>query len=375
LGRLDYLKQYESVNTVRTYKIALMGFFKTIYNVEEPLADLAEKYFAGKRDYEEDMRNFLASVKKMAPKTVKQRLSAVRVFLLENDVELPQKFWRRLRGRVRGNRALTLDKVPNNLQLRRIMMHLPIQGKSLFLCLASSGMRIGEALQLRLGDLDLDADPARVNIRGEYTKSGNSRVTFISKESSEVVEEWLKVREEYLESASARSRYDKSTEDPRLWPFSAVNARHVWNIGLSKTGNGGRDQMTRIRQMHPHTLRKFFRTKLGAVIPVDVVEALMGHEGYLTEVYRRYTMEDLARFYKQGEPALLVFTEAEEVGKLRAEVEDRNKQLQTRVNGLTAENLELKTRFSRMELEHVEFKKKIETNLKQLRKQLEELSS
>ena len=30
-------------------------------------------------------------------------------------------------------------------------------------------------------------------------------------------------------------------------------------------------------------LRKFFRTRLGAVIPVDVVEALMGHEGYLTE--------------------------------------------------------------------------------------------
>jgi len=33
--------------------------------------------------------------------------------------------------------------------------------------------------------------------------------------------------------------------------------------------------------VHPHVLRKFFRTKMGSVIPVDVVEALMGHEGYL----------------------------------------------------------------------------------------------
>jgi len=34
-------------------------------------------------------------------------------------------------------------------------------------------------------------------------------------------------------------------------------------------------------------------------IPVDVVEALMGHEGYFTEVYGSYTVEDLARFYKK----------------------------------------------------------------------------
>jgi len=69
----------------------------------------------------------------------------------------------------------------------------------------------------------------------------------------------------------------------------------------------------------------------------------MGHEGYLTEVYRRYTHEDLAKFYKQGETSLLIFTEAGEVSKLRAEVEDRNKQLQTLVNGLTTENLQLKS--------------------------------
>ena len=84
---------------------------------------------------------------------------------------------------------------------------------------------------------------------------------------------------------------------------------------------------------------------------MDAVEALMGHEGYLKEVYRRYSVEDLARFYKQGEPALLIFTEAEEVGKLRAELEERNKQLQTLVNDLTAEKLELKSRLARVDAE------------------------
>ncbi len=62
-------------------------------------------------------------------------------------------------------------------------------------------------------------------------------------------------------------------------------------------------------------------------------------------------MEDLT---KQGEPALLIFTEAEDVGKLRLEVEERNRQLQTLVNGLTKENLELKSRMARLELETTE---------------------
>ncbi|MDW8003991.1 MAG: hypothetical protein RMI04_04200, partial [Thermofilaceae archaeon] len=94
--------------------------------------------------------------------------------------------------------------------------------------------------------------------------------------------------------------------------------------------------------VHPHVLRKFFRSRLATVIPVDVVEALMGHEGYLTQVYRRYSIEDLANYYKQGEHTLLIFA-SEDVSKLRADLEERNKQLQTLINGLASENMELKT--------------------------------
>lgn len=82
---------------------------------------------------------------------------------------------------------------------------------------------------------------------------------------------------------------------------------------------------------------------MATVVPVDVVEALIGHEGYLTEVYRRYSLEDIAKFYKQGEHTLLVFTQAEEISKLKLEIEEHNKQLQTLINGLATENMELKT--------------------------------
>ncbi|NIM44077.1 MAG: tyrosine-type recombinase/integrase [Nitrososphaeria archaeon] len=266
-------------------------------------------------------------------------------------MELRQVFWKRLRARRRGTRALTLDKVPSNEEFRKIITHMPIQGKALYLMLAASGMRIGEALQLRLEDIELDSDPVKVKIRGEYTKTGNPRIAFVSSEAREAVEEWLKTREEYIGRAVGRShRYEKASEDDRLFPFLDSTAYIMWKNALKKTRNHEKDPSTKRLRVHPHVLRKFFRTKMGTMVPVDVAEALMGHEGYLTALYRKYSDEDLARFYRQGEPSLLVFTESGEISKIKQEIDERNRQLQTLVNGLTAENLELKARVAKTEL-------------------------
>jgi predicted nuclease with TOPRIM domain len=46
--------------------------------------------------------------------------------------------------------------------------------------------------------------------------------------------------------------------------------------------------------------------------------------------------------------------------KLKGEVEQQSRQLQTNLNGLVTENLELKTRMARMELENVDLKGRIQ---------------
>jgi len=306
------------------------------------LQEYAERYFSEKREYEEDVEKFFISIKERPPKTIILMLSGVRTFLAENDIELKQTFWRKLRRRIKGSRARTKDKVPSNKELRRIFMHLPVKGKALFSVLESSGMRIGETLKLALDDVNLESDPVQIDIQGEYTKSGNSRTTFISREAKEAVLEWLKIRDKYLEVAVARSkRYKKKAEDQRLFPFDVSTAYLMWRSALNKTQNGQRDKATQRYLLHPHVLRKFFRTRMGTVIPVDIVEALMGHEGYLTEVYRRYSLEERAKFYKQGEPTLLIFSETGEVEELKKEVEKGKKELQDLVNNLASENIKL----------------------------------
>jgi integrase len=310
MGKVEnFLNMFNSKNTINAYKWCLSEFFKSIYNIKienfEILEKLAENYLLENRNYEEDIEKFFILIKDKPPKTIKLMLTAVKTFLIENGIETKEAFWRRLRKRIKGSRALTLDQVPSNQELKQIILHMPIHGKALTLLLASSGMRIGEALKLKIEDIDLEK--CRINIKGEYTKTGNPRIAFFSKEAREMIKEWLKVREDYLKRSVKRSIvYKKSLEDRRIFPFEMPVYYEIWKRAVKKAGFEKFDSSTKRQLVHPHVLRKFFRTRMATVIPLDVVEALMGHEGYLTEVYRRYSIEDLEKFYSQGESVVLI---------------------------------------------------------------------
>jgi hypothetical protein len=56
------------------------------------LEEANQKYFSQQRNYEEDIPHFLKSLNGLAPLTIKLKMSNVKTFLLENDIDLPQKF-------------------------------------------------------------------------------------------------------------------------------------------------------------------------------------------------------------------------------------------------------------------------------------------
>ena len=100
--------------------------------------------------------------------------------------------------------------------------------------------------------------------------------------------------------------------------MSYPNAYTIWQNALTTSGFTQRDQSTKRLLYHPHTLRKFFRTRLGSVIPRDYVECLMGHEGYLASAYVRPDLEALIREYKAGMYVVSVFGLAEGLHQLKA---------------------------------------------------------
>ena len=139
-------------------------------------------------------------------------------------------------------------------------------------------MRIGKALQLKLENIEFTEDLVKFNLRREYTKSGDSRYCFASREAKEALEEWLKTRLNFLKRAVGRSHiFEKDVEDGRLFPFTTNTAYYIWNKALDKAELNGKDKTTERRKLHPHSLRKFFRTKMASLIQARANRKLHNH--------------------------------------------------------------------------------------------------
>lgn len=97
MGRLDFLEQYSSVSTPSNYRVEYRDFFELVYGRREPPEDLAGKYFTkGRGGYQKDVRGLFVSLEVCTPKTTRHKLTAVRTLLIEDDVELCDKFWKRI---------------------------------------------------------------------------------------------------------------------------------------------------------------------------------------------------------------------------------------------------------------------------------------
>lgn len=56
--------------------------------------------------------------------------------------------------------------------------------------LATTGMRAVEALSIRIKDIDFHSNPAKLFVRGEYTKTKADRTTFLTEELTQQLKSW-----------------------------------------------------------------------------------------------------------------------------------------------------------------------------------------
>jgi integrase len=350
-----WLATYTQKNTRNIYKSSARHFLTCIYGGELDRPDtkyekLSEKFIsecnARKRDYFKDLQDFGVYIGKRPPKTIQTYIYGVKSFIEYSlNIEIPKKQMKVLKKKLpKGKRARTEDGNLTRPRLRNILTHCDDKGKALFLTLASSGIRIGEALQLQPYDIDWTNDPVKVRVRGEITKEGDAYYSFISSEAKEALNEWLKVKDSYLQSAINKGRGlrklgngkgKKDINDTRLFPFSMGVANSMWMTAVRKAKLDIRDKSTNRFKFHIHILRKFFQSQMKyANVPEDLVEALIGHSGYLDDAYRRYSFEQIKEKYKQGEPYLLINvpTEIREIQTKFNNEQQKNKQ---RIDDLT----------------------------------------
>jgi integrase len=364
MGRIEtWVSQYPNSHTRKAYASSVYTFLAQVYNFEKEkkvtqkgvlkYEDLADRYFSENRDYTQDLLQFAASFEGKPPKTAKSYISSVKEFLVSNDVEINEKDARKIRKRSPKGGAATVERDLDIETLRSILNHSDTKMRALIVLLASSGMRIGEALALRLSDIDITGEIGTINIRGENTKNGNQRYTFCSHEACDFIHEWLKIRDSYLKETENKGRglnIVKSVESDLVFPFSDTTAGQGWITAVKAAGLYSLDPFTNRLQIHFHMLRKFFSSQLRIVVPVDIVEGLIGHSGYLSDAYRRYTKNQVREFYLKGEQYVTILT-PKDYREMKTEMNERFQSHSEILESIVKENLSLKEKISKIEKE------------------------
>ena len=121
--------------------------------------------------------SYLHNNGKVSPITIKQRLSTARSYLETFDVDIsPGKF------KVKVKMPLVIQTTKEALAKEDIINILnacsSIKLRTYVLFLAATGCRATEAVSTRMCDFNFEISPARVFIRGEFTKTRTDRYVF-----------------------------------------------------------------------------------------------------------------------------------------------------------------------------------------------------
>jgi integrase/recombinase XerD len=222
----------------------------------------------------EDIEAFIEALQDrgLTPNTVRTRLCAVYAFvrfLIDKKAASYELLERRIKLKLPDRLPRAID--PGDLK-RLLSVIDKVRDRALLLLLLRTGMRIGELLNTKVHDVDLNNH--RILIY-EAEKNSVGRVVYYSDDAKEALLSWLRVRDTLKENLF----YGQGHK-----PLSYETARSMFNKYLEKAGllyNG----------YTLHCLRHTFATDLlNARMPLECLRVLLGHTSLeVTRIYARLT--------------------------------------------------------------------------------------
>ncbi|MEM4286944.1 MAG: tyrosine-type recombinase/integrase [Candidatus Caldarchaeum sp.] len=245
----------------------------------------------------------------MKPKSVRSLMQLLKNFLEYYDVPVANE-WRK----VKMPKAFTAraDTLPSLDVLQRLVLAPRSPRMQLLLqLLMQTGMRIGEAIQLKTSYIDFNV--GKIRLPGYITKTGRPREIPIHPELAEALKKYLQHN---------NSEYLFPSESGGPWSIGWLRLRYhelLTRLGLDeKTVDGG------AYRLHFHVFRKWFRSRCEAagVNPV-MLDRWLGHGGGVRHVYTLFDAETERKETAKMVQAVRLFgvvrTEADEDVKKRIE--------------------------------------------------------
>jgi len=327
--------QVKSKSFIKSSKISINSidsFLNQRYetNLEDLIAEMLdvddEKRIDTICDICQSWVNWL-SQKGKSPKTVSDYFVFLKLYLHFRKIKItPQD----VKESIHFPAKIKEEKYPlTNSQILEILDTAQYSKKGLYLALLSSGMRIGELVQITKKDIVTDLQRLMIRIPARITKTKQGRTTFISKEAAKFISR--KLREIGDDDLVWGKNSDK---DSSMHAEEKTFREYLKKIGFHEKYDSGRLKIS------PHSFRAFFFTKAARRHDENYAHMMTGHGGYLMQ-YDRLTDEEKLDMYLELEPDLLIFDQTKNEEKIR-KLKEANIQLADQAEQLKQQEVRIK---------------------------------
>jgi len=366
-----YLAAMENLrsNTYRTAKTSLSLFPKFVRSVYRSDVDQLMKNIKSEKQDRYDVLAAYASYAKKQKKSddrTRDLVGSARSLFEYHSIEISQ---RQFKLRVRMPKPIRRVKRPvTKNQIADILLAASnIELKTCLMMLAATGMRPIEAFSIRHRDVDLESNPPRVYIRGEFTKTGVERYVFLTSELVKQLKTYLtyKTRERRITYDDAKLGHKKQIivkgeirPDDLLLGIYHRDEKHIqvkptslyikyvmdFNELLDSMGKGEKVNPAyekSWRHITFYTFRRYVKTTISNVGYRDFGEWFIGHAG---SPYWAETDEKKAEIFRKIETYLTFL----DVTSLEAQGAD----IQTELEQQKQVNKDLERQFKEMKEEN-----------------------
>jgi len=381
-----------SLSTRRAYNSALKKFMKFLdvkYNLDiESLLRQIETKQTDSIEVLDSFYSFLAEYKRESSEkigysnqTICDYISVAKEFLngegckiYSEDIKQRFKLPRRIYVYEKG---LTKETINRIIRLANPKL------AAVVLIACSSGMRIGEIVQLRFSDVDFTLDPVTITVRAETTKTRETRITHISSEAASALKDYLSRKksstknEEYLfllqhedrlrhlRERLAKNEYNNSgfpKTDKKNIRILESNLKNItreerYAKSVLSTNHNLEKQLSNLiknipeldaknengrNSIHFHAFRAWFKTQVTDAHQSDFAEALMGHKS-LKLLYYRQNDRVRAKTYHDVEYAVTI-SDTEKINRGYSDMQKDNSELRGIVDSLSRQLRSLEQR-------------------------------
>jgi integrase len=226
--------------------------------------------------------------------SIRTTLSCIKSLFTYCEIDFPITFWQNLNN-FKNNRT-SVTETPTPEQLRKILDHTDLQGKCIFLIMATSGSRIDSVIQLKRKDIDMNYEFPRITFSYLTAKNGITKLKRVSPECKR-----------FLESYFINNTF---TPDSRLFRMTRQNADYKWKCALKKAGLYKESENTGRATMTTHCLKRFFMTNFSKANFGNNEQWANYFGEHISDLDRRYKDFDekfIDEQYSKGVQYLLVY--------------------------------------------------------------------